>query len=99
MAEYKCTGGGINGRMDTATFELFRSACSKLHLEFFGAGHLSVSGPIGVQLMVFFCSSDLLVLLTPQGSPGLPRRCNCRVLILAVSQSFHLFKLLTITTR
>lgn len=33
-AEYECTGGGITGRMDTATFELFRLACSKLYREF-----------------------------------------------------------------
>ena len=34
MAEYEVTGGGITGRMDTATFELFRAACSKLYREF-----------------------------------------------------------------
>ena len=33
-AECECTGGGITGRMDTATFELFRSSCSKLYREF-----------------------------------------------------------------
>ena len=33
-AEYEVTGGGITGRMDTATFELFRSACSRLYREF-----------------------------------------------------------------
>ena len=33
-AEYEYTGGGITGRMDTATFELFRTACSKLYREF-----------------------------------------------------------------
>ena len=34
MAEYKCIGGGITGRMDTAAFDFFRSACSKLYREF-----------------------------------------------------------------
>ena len=33
-AEYEYTGGGITGGMDTATFELFRTACSKLYREF-----------------------------------------------------------------
>ena len=33
-AEYEYTGGGITRRMDTATFELFRTACSKLYREF-----------------------------------------------------------------
>lgn len=29
--EYECTGGGITGTMDTATFELFRSACTEFY--------------------------------------------------------------------
>ena len=33
-AEYEVTGGGITGRMDTATCELFRSACRELYREF-----------------------------------------------------------------
>ena len=33
-AEYEVTGGGITGRMDTATFELFHSACRELYREF-----------------------------------------------------------------
>ena len=52
-------------------------------------GHLSVSWPIGVQLVVFFCSSVSVVLLTPQGSPGISTRCNCRVIILASPQYFN----------
>ena len=31
QVEYECTGGGITGTMDTATFELFRSACTKFY--------------------------------------------------------------------
>ena len=30
FVEYSVTGGGITGEMDTATFELFRSACTEL---------------------------------------------------------------------
>ena len=29
--EYECTGGGITGTMDTATFELFRSVCTTFY--------------------------------------------------------------------
>ena len=50
-----------------------------------GAGLLSVSWPIGIQLVVFFCSSVSVVLLTP----GVSTRYNCRVLVIASSQSFH----------
>ena len=35
---------------------------------------LSVAWPTGVQLLVFFCSSIPVVLLEPQGSPGVD--CN-----------------------
>ena len=42
----------------------------KLNIWLVGAGHLSVSWSIGVQCLVFFCSSVQVVLLTPQGSPG-----------------------------
>ena len=31
MVEYECTGGGITGTMDTASFELFRAACTKFY--------------------------------------------------------------------
>ena len=30
FVDYNITGGGITGEMDTATFELFRSACTEL---------------------------------------------------------------------
>ena len=52
-----------------------------------GAGPLSVSWPIGVQPVVFFCSSVSVVLLTPKGFPGAPARCYYRVLFLALSRS------------
>ena len=45
--------------------------------------------PIRVQMEVFFCSSVSAVLLKPQGPPGVSTSCNCQVLILASSQSFH----------
>ena len=31
MVEYECTGGGITGKMDTASFELLRAACTKFY--------------------------------------------------------------------
>ena len=40
-------------------------------------------------LVVFFCSSVSVVLLTPKGSPGVSTRFDCRVLIFALSKSFH----------
>ena len=61
----------------------------KLNIWLVGARHLSVSWPIEVQLVVFFCSSVSVVLLTPMGSPSVPARCNCRDLIFASSQSFQ----------
>ena len=69
-------------------FRLYDSPNIKVGL-LIGAGHLSVSWPIDVKLVVFFCSSVSLVLLTPKESPGVSTRCNCRVLIRASSQSFH----------
>ena len=48
-----------------------------------GAGYLSVSVPVGVQLAVFFCSIVSVVLMTPKGYSDVSTRCKCRVLILA----------------
>lgn len=31
FVEYDCTGGGVPGQMDTATFELFRAACTAFY--------------------------------------------------------------------
>ena len=70
-------------------FRLYDSPNIKLNIWLVGAGHLSVSWPIEVQLVVFFCSSVSVVLLTPMGSPGVSTRCNCLVLIFASSRSFH----------
>ena len=36
-----------------------------------------------------FCSSVSVVLLTPKRSPDVSTRCNCRVVVLASSHSFH----------
>ena len=79
-------------------FRLYDSPNIKLTIWFHGAGHLSVSWPIGVPLVVFFCSSVSVVLMTPKESPGFSSRCNCRVLILASSQPFSLVLVLPVTT-
>ena len=61
----------------------------KLNIWLVGAGRLSVYWPIDVQLVVFFCSSVSMELLTPMGSPGVSTGCNSRVLIFASSRSFY----------
>ena len=58
---------------------LYDSPYIKLTIWLVWAGLLSVSWPIGVQLAIF-SSGVSVVLLTPKGSPGVPTRCNCRVL-------------------
>ena len=55
----------------------------------FGLDTCLFLGPSGSTLWFFFCFSVPVVLLTPQESPGVSMRYNCRVLILASLQSFH----------
>ena len=66
-------------------FRLYDSPNIKLTIWLVGAGHLSVSWHIGVQLVVFFCSRVSVMLLTPKESLGVSTHCNCRVLILALT--------------
>ena len=51
-------------------FRLYDSLNIKPTIWLVGAGLLSVSWPIGVQLVAFFCSSVSVVLLTHKESPG-----------------------------
>ena len=74
-------------------FRHYDSPNIKLDIWLIGAGHLSLSWAIGVQLVVFFCSSVSVVLLMPQGCPSASTRCNRRVLVLAASQTFHLISI------
>ena len=60
-----------------------------LNVSLVGAGRLFASWPVGVRLVVFFCSGVSVVLLAPMGSPGFSKRCNCRDLIFASSRSFR----------
>ena len=50
---FNCTPVGRSG------FRLYDSPNIKLNIRLVGAGHLSVSRPIEVQLVVFFCSRGL----------------------------------------
>ena len=56
-----------------------------------GTGYLSVSWPIGVHCWSSFAPVVSVVLLMPQGSPGVSEFRNCRVLFLASSRFFHWF--------
>ena len=69
-------------------FRLCDSLNIKLTIRLVGAGLSSVSCSVGVQLVVFVCSSVSVVLLTPKGSPCVSTRCFCLVPILASSSLF-----------
>ena len=80
IMRYKHIGYNVDAMRQGARFRLCDSLNIKLNIWVVADGHLSVSWPIEVQLVVFFCSSVSVVLLTPMGSPVVSTRCNCRVL-------------------
>ena len=52
------------------TLDVNRGRKTTMQQQLVGAGHLTVSLLIEVQLVVFFCSSVSVMLLTSKGSPG-----------------------------
>ena len=52
------------------TLDVYRGRKTTIQQQLVGAGHLTVSLLIEVQLVVFFCSCVSVMLLTSNGSPG-----------------------------